>query len=979
MRMTARMFGVLCAASLVFCAACDGIGNKDEDEDNPVVTVSYDVGKIVTFMERQYLVTKNSEGAVTTELTAVQATDLGTYYPNERADAYRKKLLADYGVTAYVELFDITEGKEISPSSGDSALYDTYIILHGGKGIYKIRQRRIAKDLFSGDDAESRSQPFKAKTNDELRQNYDPNLIAITNTLFETNLAKKFQEEYNFIYAGDKDADKQTLTYSDSELDYVFKKLNYAKVNGSERNVYGFRERNAVAGKRVNGERCWELNHLNANSRFFEFNIIADGSYRLSAYGEGTVDGSASDTVYKGTLTIKGVQYDSSGKLDLRYDVGIKKNGSTISKSILPEGFDDNFVIKSSRMVSVEGVNFNVHETITFFVPFFNDNFVVNHNAVLNKYTKVTFVPKAENGGVIYVPKTDTAYPYDFIAQFVKDYQSLFGKGGSSLPTDVELQPDTDVDTDTTTPRFMFTGDSLRIELEEMKHNFVLSEEPAASGGKSGKLVDENSRAEAIITFPAGTYSGYAVIRAPSGDNDAFYVKFGDNYIRVYADDPLPTGYARTSRTPINLSCSNEVTVRMTILKDSPDKSGETGMFIDYVEFTKAGSQAGQGGSGGEDNPKVTYEVGTIMTMSSGTTYLVTKNSEVANGLTATGTVTTDWGTYYQNESAAAYREKLLAGCNVTTYIELFDLSSSKGDDKLDDRYIILCNRKHYYTITQSWVKANMPAEGTTAFADMTENGLREQYDPNVVVFYNEVADFGTDLSKKIYKKYTFAYNDYSRVSFTNDNMTQFEENKAYRWINGGTQWRGSYSVTTKKENDGREKKSYNLKEGMVNKSFANFDRYSDGTYRVVCKGVGTLGGETSDQVYQNLITIRKLQYSADAPTGEIDYSVRMRKNGEEENKNYTTFDPNEHNCLEISAATVMMSGIPVPATITFIARYEDADAPLGKYTKLIFEPQAKDGVVVYEPKTDRDYDYDFVRRFIDDYQSLYAGAFPSL
>ncbi|MDE6773930.1 MAG: hypothetical protein K2J14_04810, partial [Treponemataceae bacterium] len=41
-----------------------------------------------------------------------------------------------------------------------------------------------------------------------------------------------------------------------------------------------------------------------------------------------------------------------------------------------------------------------------------------------------------------------------------------------------------------------------------------------------------------------------------------------------------------------------EVTVRMTILKDNPnrpDKPGETGMFIDYVEFTKTGSQAGQG------------------------------------------------------------------------------------------------------------------------------------------------------------------------------------------------------------------------------------------------------------------------------------------------------------------------------------------------------------------------------------------------
>ncbi|MBD5428395.1 MAG: hypothetical protein HDR39_03580 [Treponema sp.] len=436
MRMTARMFGVLCAASLVFCAACDGIGNKDEDgdkdKDNPVVTVSYDVGMIVTFMERQYLVTKNCEGAVTTELTAVQATDLGTYYPNERADAYRKKLLADYGVTAYVELFDITEDKDVSPSSGDSVLNDTYMILHDGQGVYRVKQRRIASDLFSGDDAENRSKPFNEKTNDELRRNYDPNLISITNFPFITDLSKRFQEEYSFIYADDKDADKQTLTYSDNELDYVFKRLNYTKINGSERNVYGFRDRKAVEGKRSEPQHCWELNHLNANKRFFEFDVISDGSsYRLVAQGEGTIDGNASDAVYKGTLTINSVQYDSSGTLDLQYNVGVKKNGNTVSKKVLPEGFDDNFVIKSLRTISLEGVNFDVHETITFFVPFFDDNFGVNHNAVLNKYTKVTFIPKAINGGVIYVPKTDTAYTYEFIAQFMKDYQTVFGNGGS--------------------------------------------------------------------------------------------------------------------------------------------------------------------------------------------------------------------------------------------------------------------------------------------------------------------------------------------------------------------------------------------------------------------------------------------------------------------------------------------------------------------------------------------------------------------
>ncbi|MBD5426409.1 MAG: hypothetical protein HDR38_02490 [Treponema sp.] len=427
MRMTAKLFGVLCAASLVFCAACDGIGNKDEDEDkkdDTVVTVSYDVGTIVEFMERSYLVTKNCEDAVTTELTSVQTTDLGTYYPNERANAYRKKLLAEYGVTAYVELFDITEDKDVSPGSGDSVLNDTYMILHDGQGVYRVKQRRIASDLFSGDDAESRSKPFNEKTNDELRRNYDPNLISITNFPFIIDLSKRFQDEYSFIYADDKDADKQTLTYSDSELDYVFKRLDYTKINGSERNVYGFRDRKVVEGKRSEPQHCWELNHLNANKRFFEFDVISDGSsYRLIAQGEGTIDGNASDSVYKNTLTINSMQYDSSGNIDLHYNVSIKKGGKTVSIE-QPTGIDNDYV-KASSMKSLSGVDFKVPATITFSVPFDDSS------AVLNKYTKVTFIPEAKNGSVIYVPKTDTTYPYEFIAQFVKDYQMVFGNGGS--------------------------------------------------------------------------------------------------------------------------------------------------------------------------------------------------------------------------------------------------------------------------------------------------------------------------------------------------------------------------------------------------------------------------------------------------------------------------------------------------------------------------------------------------------------------
>ena len=67
-------------------------------------------------------------------------------------------------------------------------------------------------------------------------------------------------------------------------------------------------------------------------------------------------------------------------------------------------------------------------------------------------------------------------------------------------------------------------------------------------------------------------------------------MKFGDGHIRVYADDPPPAGYKPTSRTPIQLSCDKEVTVRMVISPRSEKFTGktvETGMYIDYVEFTK--------------------------------------------------------------------------------------------------------------------------------------------------------------------------------------------------------------------------------------------------------------------------------------------------------------------------------------------------------------------------------------------------------
>lgn len=425
MKMTAKMFGVLCAASLVFCAACNNMvivpggvndnGSKpavgDEgDKDNDEVT--YDVGTIVEFNGKDYLVTKNTEA--TDETRAMVNTAKGQYYLNENASVFRETLLARYGVTNYVELFDIAEDKAMN-SSNQAQLYDTFMILRSGKGVYRIKQRWISKDLFSTLDAEAQNKSFEAIENNVLRELYDPDFFIITNTMFETDVAKKFQHEYAFDYDNSMRVD-----FSDTAmLSHILKRAGYVSINGTTKSVYAIRD------KRQRNAFLYELENYNV-SRFFEFGVYPD-YYQLTTQGDGEFDGSASDSVYKGTLTIYSVQYDSSGNLDVHYSVGIKKNGNTVNDFEQPTGIDNEYVKASSIMVSVEGVSFKVPATITFSVPF------ADSSAVLNKYTKVTFIPEPKNGGVVYVPKTDNTYPYEFIAQFVKDYPSLYAGEFPSL------------------------------------------------------------------------------------------------------------------------------------------------------------------------------------------------------------------------------------------------------------------------------------------------------------------------------------------------------------------------------------------------------------------------------------------------------------------------------------------------------------------------------------------------------------------
>lgn len=668
MKITTRLFGVLCAASLVFCAACDSIGDEGDDKDKNKTeldkgddgkdkdkgeldndddgkdkdktelgnddgskkedTVSYAVGSIVKFEGKDYLVIKNTEtgNAVATQSPTCH------YYPNERADAYRDQLLAGLLVRhdvqkPYVIMFN-TETTKTIPTTG-SSWDDEYLVLCGKQKYYRFRYRW-----------ETLIEDFANLTADDLRLVYDPSCFVVDmySAAYGSDLSKKSFLRYKFNY----NDDKKTIAYTDNNLRQKDESIDFVYINGNERNQYA-----SMIGRNVHNYTIRNPNNSNYD-HFFEFQVKpGDDSgipkYSLIASGKGTLDDTTTNKDYQNTLHISKLRYYSDYR-DVWFKVTPRKNNADVEEDIrIFDGLEERkeyqyedagdtdtgnkdepsdatesdaegqvegdstggmrtVVVKNEgvgKYVSVSKTTkivngIEVPEWITFSVPFEDEN------APMSKFTKVTFVPQAKDDYVIFVPKTGSKTAYEFIDNFKAGYD-IFGDytwdrpASTSTPStdsSVTLQDDAAAKADTSTARFNFTGNSFRIEMEAMSSNSGVSIETdsAASGGKAGLLANEDSRAEAIITFPAGDYTGYAVIYAPSGDHDAFYVKFGDGHIRVYADDPPPAGYKPTSRTPIKLSCDKEVTVRMVISPRSEkftSKPVETGMYIDYVEFTK--------------------------------------------------------------------------------------------------------------------------------------------------------------------------------------------------------------------------------------------------------------------------------------------------------------------------------------------------------------------------------------------------------
>lgn len=407
----------------------------------------------------------------------------------------------------------------------------------------------------------------------------------------------------------------------------------------------------------------------------------------------------------------------------------------------------------------------------------------------------------------------------------------------------------------------------------------------------------------------------------------------------------------------------------------------------DNLGNTSGGDESGKEKDDGMIDDGVateTYEVGTIVTFED-KQYLVTKNTEVAGMSVKYGTVSIGENTYYLNEKAAVYHAGLLQKKDVTEYVELYDLAPEQTEEnvsagRFEERYAILQKGSRCYTIKHRWDAARMflalPSsdERITEFRKLSRDTLRTEWDPSTVIISNHTSVYGSDLSKKSYESYIFGYAEQT-VAYADNNLVRITENKAYTAT--GSLVKAIYEIyqTFRGYDNGKNRMEYKLKD-PVSDTFFWFYVYEDGSYQLSTNGEGKIGGSNSSSIYKNNVTINSLYYDASGEA-HLDYKVSVKGSSvSDEERNQLV---NREQYLRISSDTTTVGGIEVPCEITFAASYKDADAPLGTYTKVTFVPKQVFDMVIYEPKTDATYGYDFIRRYADDYQSLYAEAYPAL
>ena len=143
----------------------------------------------------------------------------------------------------------------------------------------------------------------------------------------------------------------------------------------------------------------------------------------------------------------------------------------------------------------------------------------------------------------------------------------------------------------TEAPKFDFSEDNLKIELEKMYYDgFELVGDANASESYALKLIDDSSWAIAEINFPAGSYEGVVNVLAPDSEHSRFNVYINKDTYLVYGSEPPLGKYELTTRSVVSFTLDAPTTVTLKIQQNdlrNPANNGQNGMTIDYVSFKK--------------------------------------------------------------------------------------------------------------------------------------------------------------------------------------------------------------------------------------------------------------------------------------------------------------------------------------------------------------------------------------------------------
>lgn len=388
--------------------------------------------------------------------------------------------------------------------------------------------------------------------------------------------------------------------------------------------------------------------------------------------------------------------------------------------------------------------------------------------------------------------------------------------------------------------------------------------------------------------------------------------------------------------------------------------------------FVSCGADDDDSSSGGDSSG---FTVGSEITFDGGK-YLVLKNDFAGSESSSRAAVTSDSGSYYQNENAEALRRnKIESDYGISDYIELFKVTtrkeaSKKGIASLEDEYLILNeSKKQLFKVKQSWSSTTLfsgtVAEKSEQFNALTENEIRE-YDPDYFTFENKSAVYGDDLSKKVQTEYVYNMDsDGKTCDYTS--LKRIGDWKDYKKMSDGKDqsvWR-----TNTYYNDG-EVSSVNYYLQALGSNYCSFYSYSN---RIEADGEGTLKGSTSTSVWKGEVTVKSVTGTAakfqvtltDEDEETLSETFSVTYSDFNSTKEATTSDAEYY--ITVSSEKTTLNGTEVPSSVTFRAPFKDTSVELQPYTSISWKPEVENGEIVYKP------DYEsWIAAYDADFATLY-------